>query len=210
MILHEPVTLVTDCLLSALAAWLSLRLRGFLASSNLSARWWSLALAGTAVSAFVGGTYHGFGPNLPAPASDAWWGLTLVSIALMSAAMDLSLMYECAGGGRMRAWRGVIALKLATFLLVLVPYPKFGTAILDYGITMLAWAACAVTLRRRWLAPMLGAIGLSLCAALVQQLRWSPGTILNHNDVYHVIQAFALIGFYRAGCRLGLGVQGPN
>jgi hypothetical protein len=203
MTLHEPATLVTDCLLAALAAWLAWRLRGAMPPFNLPAQWWSRALAWTAVSALVGGTYHGFAANLPAPVADAWWRLTLVTIGLVSASMDLSLMHECAAAARRKAWRGVIALKLGIFLAAFLAYPKFGAAILDYGITMLAWAACAVVSRRPWLWPMLAAIGLSLAAALVQQLRWSPWVILNHNDLYHVIQAFALVGFYLAGRHFG-------
>jgi hypothetical protein len=54
---------------------------------------------------------------------------------------------------------------------------------------------------------MLAAIGLSVIAALVQQLQVSPSLQFNHNDLYHVIQAFALGGFYRAGTGLGTGIH---
>jgi hypothetical protein len=203
MILHEPATLVTDCLLAALAAWLARQLRGSICVANPPALWWSRALAWTAASALIGGTYHGFAPNLPAPVSEAWWSLTLVSVGLLSFAMDISLMYECAAVDRWKAWRALIALKLGIFMAAILVNPRFGAAILDYGTTMLAWAVGALALRRRWLGPMLWAIGLSLAAALVQQLRWSPGPHFNHNDLYHVIQAVALVGFYFAGRRLG-------
>ena len=52
---------------------------------------------------------------------------------------------------------------------------------------------------RRAVAPL--ALALSLVAAAVQQLRVCFGTHFNHNDLYHLIQALALIAFQFAGRR---------
>jgi hypothetical protein len=49
---------------------------------------------------------------------------------------------------------------------------------------------------------MLGSIVLSAVAAAVQQLKLAPSVPFNHNDLYHIIQALALFGFYQAGRRL--------
>ena len=68
----------------------------------------------------------------------------------------------------------------------------------------LAWR-----LRRPWRGWMLAGIGLSIIAALVQQLGWAPAPHFNHNDLYHVIQALALGGFYRAGRKFA-GPTGPR
>jgi hypothetical protein len=85
----------------------------------------------------------------------------------------------------------------------LIAHPVFIVAVLDYGMTMLTWCALALVSRRIWRVPMLVAVGLSIAAALVQQSRWSPSVRLNHNDIYHLIQALALVGFYRAGRHFG-------
>jgi len=53
--------------------------------------------------------------------------------------------------------------------------------------------------RRPWRRWMLAGVGLSIAAAVVQQMHWGFSPRFNHNDVYHLIQAFALIAFYRAG-----------
>jgi len=53
--------------------------------------------------------------------------------------------------------------------------------------------------RRPWRRWMLAGVGLSIAAAVVQQMHWGFSPRFNHNDVYHLIQAFALIAFYCAG-----------
>jgi|CXWL01.1.fsa_nt_gi hypothetical protein len=198
MIIHEPATLLTDYLLAGLAAGLAWRLHRSRSATNLAAQWWSRALGLTALSAFVGGSYHGFAPDFPTPVASAWWLITLWIISLLSAGMAMILLHELAPAGNQRLWRGLIGLKLALFAAVAVMQPVFVVVIIDYGLTMLAWIVTIVWLRRSWSGWMLAGIGLSVIAALVQQLRWAPSPHFNHNDLYHVIQALALGAFYRA------------
>ena len=63
----EPMTMVTDYALGALAFVLALRdcMRRRAASGQLSIRLWAFGFVMTAVAAFVGGTYHGFIQMMP-------------------------------------------------------------------------------------------------------------------------------------------------
>lgn len=203
MTVHEPATLLTDCLLAGLAGGLAWRLSRRTSTANLAARWWSRALGLSALSALVGGGYHGFAPGFPNRVAEAWWIATLLLIGLLNAAMAMSLMHELLPRGRQRPWTGVIVFQLAAFGIAATARPEFVVAVLNYGLTLLAWAAAALILRRAWRGRMLAAIALSAVAALVQQMRWAPGPRFNHNDLYHVIQACALVGFYQAGRRFG-------
>jgi hypothetical protein len=198
MILHEPITLLTDCLLATLAGWFAWRLHRQAPAPNLAQRWWSRTLGLTAVSALVGGTSHGFGPNFPPAVADAWWLATLLVIFLISAAMAMSLLHEIVPVARRGLWRGLIGIKLAGFTGIAVVHPVFLVAIDDYGLAMVVWVAAALILRRAWRNWMLAAIGLSVVAAVVQQLQWPRFSCFNYNDLFHVIQALALVGFYRA------------
>lgn len=200
MTIHEPATLVTDLLLAALAGGLSWHLRRARPAIP-AARWWSAALACTSASALVGGLYHGFAPNFSPAVAPPWWTLTLLTICLVAAAMDLALVHEAVPAGRQRAVMMVVGLKFAAFAAAAVNIPQFVIAIINYGLTMLLWAAAATMLRRAWSRAMLAGIGLSIIAAAVQQLRIGISAHFNHNDFYHLIQAFALIAFYRAGHR---------
>lgn len=201
MTVYEPATLLTDMLLGALAAWLAWRLHRNPAAARPAVRWWRLVLGLTALSAFVGGSYHGFAPDFPTPVASAWWLVTLWIISLLSAGMAMTLLHELAPAGNQRLWRGLIGLKLALFAAVAVMQPVFVVVIIDYGLVMAAWAVAALVLRRAWRDWMLAGLGLSVIAALVQQLSWAPSPHFNHNDLYHVIQALALGAFYRAGLK---------
>jgi hypothetical protein len=199
MNVHEPATLLTDCLLAALAGGLAWHLP----RAGPAMLWWRRAMGLTSLSALVGGSYHGFAPNFPAIVAEAWWTATLLVICLLSAAMALSLAHELAPPTRQRWCAGVIVFQLAAFGGAAIAHPVFVVAIINYGLTMLAWTAAALVVRRAWSGWMLTAIALSALAAAVQQLHWGLSPRFNHNDLYHVIQALALVGFYQAGRRFG-------
>ena len=203
MMVHEPATLLTDGLLAILASWFAWRLQRRIPATNLAARWWSRVLWLTAASALVGGGYHGFAPDFPAPVAGAWWVVTLLIICLLSAAMAMSLLHELAPPDKHRLWYVFIGCKLAVFAGAATVHPAFVIVIIDYGLTLLAWAVAALVLRRTWRPWMLAAIALSIIAAIVQQLHWNLAPRFNHNDLYHVTQALALYGFYRAAAVSG-------
>jgi hypothetical protein len=201
MTLHEPVTLVTDYLLAAVALWLAARLRR--QTTDIAARWLARALVLTAASAFLGGSYHGFAGNVPRAWAAAWWVATLLVICLVSAALAMSLLREFTRSTKSTPWTWLIAAKLGVSATLVLLDPRFMIAIADYGSVLLAWAIGALVTRRAWRGWMLGAVGLCVIGALVQQARIAPSPHFNHNDLYHVIQAFALGAFYRAGLRFG-------
>lgn len=201
MTVHEPFTLLTDCLLSVLSGWLAWRLARGANAAVAATRWWSRTLALTAISAFIGGCYHGFSPEFPAVAR-VWWIAVLLIICVLSAALAMSLLHEHVPVERQRPWRALIAVKFAGFAGFAIALPVFIVAIADYGLTLIAWTVAALWVRRTWSGWMLAGIGLSVVAALAQQMRWSLSPQFNHNDLYHVIQALALGGFYRAAGRL--------
>ena len=205
MSIHEPATLLTDYLLALLAGWLAWRLPQQGRTGPAAAQWLSRALGLTALSALVGGSYHGFAPNISPTLAGLWWIATLLLINLLSATLALSLMHELVSAGRPRPWPGVILFKFTAFAGAAIAHPHFVVAIIDYGLTLLAWAAAAVVLRRSWSSRMLAGIGLSVVAALIQQLGWAPSRHFNHNDLYHVVQALALICFYSAGRKFTAG-----
>jgi hypothetical protein len=206
MTVYEPSTLLTDVLLGALAAGLGWRLHRSPATTRPAVRWWSRTLVLTAVSAFVGGTYHGFAPNFPDALRATWWTVTLFIVSLLAAAMALSLLHEFVAPAGQRRWLVVIAFKLTAFGGAVFSHPQFVVVIIDYGLVLVLWAVAALWSRRPWRGWMLAGFGLSVAAAVIQQLHWAPATYFNHNDLYHVIQALAVVAFYRAGT----GFTGPR
>ena len=154
-----------------------------------------------ALSALVGGLYHGFAPNFHGMVDGIWWRLVLAMICVMGLTMAVSLIHEFAPGWR--GWWRVVVGKFLLAVAAVVVWPDFRVAMADSGLVMLAWVAAALMLRRRWSGWMLSGVGLSAVAGWVQQSGWGLSPGFNHNDVFHLIQALALLGFYRAGCLLG-------
>ncbi len=201
MTIHEPATLATDLLLAGLGGWLAWRLRCRVSPANRAARWWCGALGMMAVSALAGGLYHGFAPNFHAAVDGVWWRLVLALICAMGLTIAVSLIHEIGLGGR--GWVRAAGGKFVLALAALMVRPDFLLAMVDYGLAMLAWVPAALVLRRGWSGWMLGGIALSALAALVQRSGWGWAPGFNHNDVFHLVQALALWGFYRAGRLLG-------
>lgn len=201
MTLHEPATFVTDLLLAALGSWLALRLRSKSPASP-ARNWWIGALVLMAASALAGAFYHGFSPEVPAAVEAWWWRGVLWIICGLGFAMGMSLLREFhpSSGGR---WRLFLIAKLAISSAAVALKPEFVVAMADYGSAMLAWTVVSFLGHRSWRGPMLAGMGLSLLAALVQQMQWGLTVRFNHNDLFHVIQAMALFAFYRAGIHMG-------
>jgi hypothetical protein len=104
---------------------------------------------------------------------------------------------------------------LLALLGAVLSFPHFVIAIVDYGLAMLSWAGAALYASRPWRGWILTAVALSATAVWVQQSGFSWSTYLNHNDLFHLIQALALIGFFRAaklmrGCRIGGKASGAH
>lgn len=201
MTIHEPATLATDLLLAVLGGGLAWRLRRKVTPENRAAIWWCQALVAMAVSALVGGLYHGFAPNFHASVDGIWWRVVLVMICWMGLTMAVSLIHEVKPSGI--GWMRLVGVKFLLSVAAVMIRPDFLVAMVDYGLAMLAWVAAALVLRRKWSGWMLAAVGLSAVAGWVQQSGWGLSPGFNHNDVFHVIQALALAGFYKAGCGLG-------
>jgi len=202
MTIHEPATLLTDYLLAVLGGWLAWRLWHHPSIRIPAVRWWFCALAALALSAFIGGSYHGFAPNFPPLAGEIWWRLVLWVICLIGFTMGSALVCEMAPEAAQPAWKRLLIVKFLLASVLVMIRPEFSVAIADYGSAMLAWAVAAMLVRRPWRWSILAAVGLSGVAAWIQQsgIPWS--LYLNHNDVYHLIQALALVGFYQAARRM--------
>jgi hypothetical protein len=190
--------LLTDLALGAVAGVFAWSLHRAL-PGNRAARWWSRALGLIAVAAVVGGFFHASAARFAAPVQSTWWVLTLLLSCGVSLAMDLSLLHTVLPTGLQVVWRAAVAVKFAAFALVAIVEAQFWVAIASYASSLLLWTAAALAHARVWRGWMLAGIGLSVVAAIVQMQGWNLSVQLDHNDLYHLIQAVALYGFYRAG-----------
>jgi hypothetical protein len=198
--MHEPAVVLTDLALAILGAVLSWRLRGTGA----------VIMGGLASAAFWGAIFHAFFPDRTATPLGfiAWlpvaFSILVVAAALLDMALAVFVGRLTPGGspGNTRIRRAIVALYCAVFVaVVLFIDESFSTIVLLYGPTLVVGliAAALEAIRSRSRSWALVALGLtvSAAAALLQQARIALHPVyFDHNAVYHVVQAGALVLLY--------------
>lgn len=187
--ISEPMTLITDYLLAAVTAWLSVRL---FRKSQTSTRFWTLAFAALALGAFLGGTWHGF------LQSDALWKATVLTVGVASFAMLAGSAIATTSGSSRNLLLALAVAKLIVYSVWMLRRDEFIFVVLDTGIAFAAVAALHLWRFNGWI---LAGVAVSVVAALVQASGLSLHRHFNHNDLYHVIQIGAMVLLYR-GARL--------
>jgi hypothetical protein len=145
---------------------------------------------------------------MPPPLERALWVGTVMSVGLASALLLAGAVFAAVRPGPLRrVLLGLAALKLGVYLAFVALHPDFRYAVYDSLPAVLLVLAFLIHRwsRERSPAAALGALGLllSLVGAVLQQARLGIHPVwLNHNDLYHVIQAGALWLLHKAGLEL--------
>jgi len=170
----DPIALVSDSALG-LAALI------FAAKLWRVHRMWALAFVFTAIAAFCGGVFHGYGDRTP-----VLWKATVMAVGIAS-------FFLLAGTHRRLA--AVAAVKVVVYLTWMTAHDGFIYVIADYGLTLLIVGIVHPAKKWVW-----GSIGVSALGALVQQAKLTAHPYwFDYNDLYHLIQIVALWMLYRAG-----------
>jgi len=204
--ISEPSTLLTDCLLAAVAFALGVRLWAGVPGETLARRLWAAAFLVGAAAAAAGGTVHGFRASLPDPLEAALWTGCLMAAALCGALLVAGTSCHVLQGAPRKLALVAVALVLIAELGLLFAAPLTRYAVWAgafWIVSLLALVAGSASARAALLAPM--ALGLALVGAglVVQRAGWGLHPHFNHNDVAHVLMTVALWPFYRAGSLLG-------
>jgi hypothetical protein len=199
--IHDPDVVFTDLGLAALGAWFGWRLVSTAGAGALG-RTGGLLMLGLASAAFWGAVFHGFFPQGTAtlPGFIAWAPVTLSIVVAASALLELGLRVLASRVGRtIRRW--MVALYAMAFAaVVLLVDESFASVVRFYVPALLLFllAATARALRDGggWVLIASGLV-VSAGAALLQQLEVAVHPVyFDHNAVYHVVQAGALVLLY--------------
>jgi hypothetical protein len=208
--LHDPDVALTDLGLALLGGFLGLQLWRAPGQSAFRKNG-AVLMAGLANAALWGGIFHAFFPAGTAtlPGFLAWIPVTL-SIAVAAGAMlDLSsrlLLPRIPS----RIQRSLIATYgIAFVVVVLFVHESFSTIVYFYtpALLLLLFAAAREALRARDIGWSLISAGLvvSMAAALLQQAKIAVHPMyFDHNAVYHMVQALALLFLYAGWRRASL------
>ena len=205
MTIAEPMTLLTDYALAGVTGWLGWRL--LRAGEGQSARsFWALAFAAITVAAVLGGTHHGFAPQLAEGSLQMLWKATVLAVGIASFAMLAGSVIAVTTGSLRKALLALATAKLALYSGWMLSHSEFIYVIADTGTTMAALAVLHGGLAMqngdrasRW---VLGGVGVSVIAAGVQASGFALHRHFNHNDLYHVIQIAAMVLFFIGSRRL--------
>jgi len=201
--IREPDVVFTDLGLALLGGYFAVRLRRGIGA---------VVMAALASAAFWGAVFHALFPARTAtPEGFGVWMLVALSIVVVAAAL-LWLSLSLLGVSQQLRRIVVGGYAGACAALVLLVDESFATIVRFYGPVLLLVIVLATrealrtgTAAWRWVA---GGFALSALAALAQQYRIAVHpAYFDHNAVYHVIQAAALVllyvGFVRLPARVG-------
>lgn len=184
--ISEPMTMLTDYALTAVSAWLGVRL---LATS----RFWALAFLALALAALLGATWHGLWQN------DLLWKATTLSVGVAGFAMVVGSAIAVVSGWVLRGLIAFAILKLAAYSIWMIGHDDFIWVVVDSVSALVMVSVLHLWRFNGW---MVAGVAVSFLAGGVQASGFALDPHFNHNDLYHVIQIAAMLLFYRGVRRL--------
>ncbi|MFV1987086.1 MAG: hypothetical protein ACC682_07380 [Gemmatimonadota bacterium] len=204
--INDPDVALTDYAITLLCLWIMWRIRSG-PGLGRTRPWLLVFYGGIALAAAFGGTVHGFFEFEGTAGYDILWPATLISMgvaALGGWGLGARLVLKDGLGS---ALIGLASLEFLAYSgAVIGGYQGFEFAVLQYlpataFLTIAVIVAERRTPRRGFREALLGMV-LTFAAAAVLRLELHVHPVLfDHNAVYHVVQAAALIFFYRGMTR---------
>ncbi len=193
------MTLLTDYALCALSLVLASRIRS--RGHPAASKYWMQALLSAGIAAFIGGTYHGFLPYLPAAAASGLWKGTLFSIGWAAYQAELATIHTHLSSASRKVLNVVFVAQLGVYCVSITLSDAFLVAIVNYSIAFLfvlvvhlwRWLA-GQDLAARWIV---AGIVTTFAGAGIQAAGLSPHQHFNHNDLFHVVQMLGTWLLYR-------------
>ena len=203
----EPMTVLTNVVLAAVAFVLTVRLGYQASAEGLKA---AGALAGgfmaTALAAVLGAAAHGMDPLVDPALRQRLWRGSLHTTGFIGVATVMSVAFFAARGSVRTAMLAFAGLKLLWFTVAIARRPEFRVAAADYGGALAILLVGAVYAWVRWSEPamawLIGGAVVTLVGGILQARRVGLHRHFNHNDLFHVVQMVALYMFYRGGALL--------
>jgi hypothetical protein len=194
----EPATMMTDYMITVLA-WL-LGWRIYFGGKSDCQKWWAVVFALIGLSAFLGGTHHGFQRVIDPATNELIWESTRWIVFFVSLAMLIGHS-KAVFDKRFTNLVTVFALiKLLVFLFWALSDSSFLVAIADYLPVLLFILIAELFMWKTYATReskfLVAGVVVSLLGAAGQQAGIGISEHFNHNDVYHVVTLVALYLFY--------------
>ncbi|HPC73204.1 MAG TPA: hypothetical protein P5551_05180 [Syntrophales bacterium] len=205
--INEPVTALTDLILSAMAVYFAVHLGrqqelgGMKVHLYFSRAFWALGLG-----AFLGAVTHGIGRHLSVEIGRLIWRVTLLSLGAAAFFLILAVARHAFPARHVPVfeWSGVVM--IALYAIIILRDDRFLWAVIFYSAALLIVLAAMlhdlVSGVREGPGLVVAGILVSFAAAIVQRSGLSLHRHFNHNDLYHVVQSVGLYYLYRGAMLL--------
>ena len=204
MRIHEPDVTITDFALTIECVVLSALLYNIAPNHSFLLTWFLVAFLSIGLSALLGGLLHGFLDDPNTKAHRQVWQSTLAVLGVTAIALWVLGTYILFGPASAR-----MAVQIAGgvwflyFFYIVFRHPPFALALAFYLpaalYVLVAFTLAGIRSENMFLFAGTGGMTLSLVAAWVQIKRIGlHSRLFNHNALYHLIQAIALILIYWA------------
>jgi hypothetical protein len=191
--LYEPTTALTDFGLAAqTGAYAVLLRRG---ARSRSDQLWIVALGAAGVAALAGGLHHSFHPDSAPGIRKGSWQVVGIATGLAGAAMLAAGVHATVRPQQRPWWLAMTTGKAVIFGALNLANNDFRLIIADYASSMIGVLALMLLARKQRPGSRAIVLGIlvSFLAAGVQMSGFSLHKHLNHNDLYHLVQA---LGFH--------------
>ncbi|MCH8069479.1 MAG: hypothetical protein IID16_09480 [Candidatus Marinimicrobia bacterium] len=205
--IYEPMTFITDMILGLVALYFGLKIsdvywRSFqIFHSNLSYTFYFLAL-----SAILGGIFHGFGPHYSEVLRNLLWKGTVISIGISSLFFLLAALVLTTPLKTYLVVRWIPVFATLFYVVIIWKNPDFSNVIKFYLPAMvLIFTLMIYTyffLGQSGAGNMIIGLMIMFLGAVAWKSGFSLHTHFNHNDIYHVIITVAIWYLYRGGLML--------
>jgi len=200
----EPMTVLTDVLLAAAAAWAGSRILGV--SGTPVHRYFALSFFLIALGTLAGATIHATRHTALVRWVPLLWRITGIAVGASVTAMLAGTFYHLfpADDADILRWT-VLGLSLVYASWIWRDY-RFRNVVVFYSVVMAfilgAMGLSYVTQGSPGAKLIAVGILISFAAAAVQRSGFRLARHFNHNDIYHVIQLIGLYFFYRGALLL--------
>ena len=201
-IIYEPMTTITDVLITIIALYYSRELTAIYLHQLLNVQYhWIWTFRMLALGAFLGAISHGIGPYLSPLIRDSIWKFTTYCIGIMSYFMVLTMLHHLFDYPVVLRLRWILIALIIIYLAIVTINDNFINVIRFYVpllvIVVFGLLYTWLTVSADGTNIIILGILISFIAASVQQSRIVFHEYLNYNDIAHFIQMVAMWCFYR-------------
>lgn len=209
--LSEPVTTITDLIISTVCFYAYFRLTRLVERQKLH-QYLRFYFLSTGIAIFVGGIIgHGFLYMFSFTWKLPGWLISMLSVALIErASIEYARKFISPSLGKTLAWLNILELITFTvltfsslnFLFVQI-YATFGLLVVVTSLNIFIYSRT----RDRGSKLFLIAVGYAVLAALVFMNKWSINMWFNSLDLSHVLLTISAIFFYKGSRIIMLGTR---